>query len=99
MAIGWRFPRPWLSGGGLPADPNPAMASKSKIHVDDDKSLLDKLLRSPLPLDTDGLPGLVHAPVVYDLILRDLHQDGVWMSVQAITDPKANRDGAPRKTR
>ena len=77
------------------------MATKSKIHVDDDKSVLDKLLRSPLPLDTDGLAGLAHAPAVYDLILRDLQDGCVLMSSQTGNDSNAeaantDRDGKTR---
>ena len=77
------------------------MASKSKIHVVDDKSVLDKLLCSPLSLDTDGLPGLAQAPAVYDLILCDLQDGCVLMSSQAGNGANAeaantDRDGKTR---
>ena len=71
------------------------MASKSKIHVVDDKSVLDNLLRGPLPLDTDGLSGLVDAPTVYDLILRDLQDNWVLMSSEAGNDPSSANTEPP----
>ena len=75
------------------------MANKTNILLEAETPVLGSLLHADFAVDTDGLPGLEDAPGVYDLILRDLHQDGMWMSVKANTDPKASRDGAPRKTR
>ncbi|MHC4515111.1 MAG: hypothetical protein ACYTGW_07495 [Planctomycetota bacterium] len=69
------------------------MANTTKITTVAEGSVLDKLLHSGLPHDTDGLPGLVDAPVVYDLILRDLHEDIVLMSSQETAEPEENRDG------
>ena len=74
------------------------MANNTSILPEAETPVLGNLLHTDFAVDTDGLPGLEDAPVVYDLILRDLHQDGVWLSVRASTDPKASRDGAPRKT-
>jgi hypothetical protein len=51
------------------------MANTMKTNTAEKPSILGRLLRPALPFDTDGLPGLQDAPVVYDLILRDLRGD------------------------
>ena len=48
-----------------------------RIQTTEEAPVLGKLLRGNLPLESDGLPGLVEAPVVYDLILRDLQEEDV----------------------
>ena len=80
------------------------MANTTRISTVAEGSVLDKLLHGGLPHDTDGLPGLVDAPAVYDLILRDLHEDVVLMSSQETADPdpeenEENRDGVANNER
>ena len=75
------------------------MVNTTKTPTADKTSVLGNLLHPGLPLDTDGLPGLEDAPVVYDLILRDLREDDVLMDRHATTDTdlQDNQDGALKK--
>lgn len=77
------------------------MASTTKTHTAEKTSILGSLLHPALPLDTDGLLGLMDAPEVYDLILRDLREDDVLTNRHAATDTdlQDNQDGVLKKGR
>lgn len=70
------------------------MANTTKTHGEE-IALLGKMLSPSLPLDTDGLPGLVDAPAVYDLILRDLQEDEVL--ADGPSGVKSKQDGVLKR--
>ncbi len=75
------------------------MANTTKTHTADETPILGSLLHPALPLDTDGLLGLMDAPEVYDLILRDLREDDVLTDRHATTDTdlQGDQDGVLKK--
>ncbi len=67
-----------------------------------EKAILGTLLQPGLPVDTDGLPGLTDAPVVYDLILRELREEDVateGSAVSTATPPERRRAVSTRPPR
>ncbi len=75
------------------------MVNTTKMHTAEKTSILDNLLHTALPLDTDGLLGLMDAPEVYDLILRDLREDDVLTDRHQTTDTdrQDNKDSVLKK--
>lgn len=77
------------------------MANMTKTRAAGTTSILGDLLHPGLPMDTDGLPGLVDAPAVYELILRDLREDDLLTDGHpaVAADPRANQGPTLEKSR